>query len=354
MTPLLEKLKKNAMLKNKLTFANECPILNSTEFITTKIPAINIALSGDAFGGLRPGLLLLAAPSAHYKTLLGLLIVAAYLQTYKEAICFFFDSEFGVTLDYLKSQGVDTSRMVHIPVTNIEELKFQTKAILDNIELGDKAILFIDSIGNLASKKEEDDAADGKSVADMSRAKALKQYFRIVTPHLASKQICMVAVNHTYQEIGMFPKTIMGGGTGARYSGNHIIYVSKSQEKDGTDLLGFVFKLIIEKSRFVREKSIIPIVVEFEKGIRKWSGMFDIACELGWITSPSKGWYSVVDKQTGEIEDKKYRRADIEHNDEFWKTMFDKGLNEDIKLRYQYQDDEVIEDNISDLDNDEE
>lgn len=208
---LLDRLKKS-MINQKLIFANECPILNSTEFITTDIPAMNIALAGSAFGGFRPGLILLAAPSAHYKTLMALLMVAAYLKKYQEAYCVFFDSEFGVTLSYLASQGVDTSRLIHIPVTNIEDLKFQTKAMLDQIALGDKVIFLIDSIGNLASKKEEDDAADQKSVADMSRAKALKQYFRIVTPHLASKQIVMVAVNHTYQEIGMFPKTIMGGG----------------------------------------------------------------------------------------------------------------------------------------------
>ena len=253
----------------------------------------------------------------------------------------------------MASQGVDIKRMIHIPVTNIEDLKFQTKAMLDQISLGDKVIFLIDSIGNLASKKEEDDAADQKSVADMSRAKALKQYFRIVTPHLASKQIVMVAVNHTYQEIGLFPKTIMGGGTGARYSGNHIMYVSKSQEKEGTNLVGFTFKIIIDKSRFVREKSIIPLVVDFEKGIRKWSGLFDIACELGWITSPSKGWYSLVDKETGEIDERKFRKSEVENDDMFWDDLFKKGFDESIKSRYQYPDDEIVEDTISELDDDE-
>ncbi|MEK9700023.1 MAG: hypothetical protein VW270_29860, partial [Candidatus Poseidoniales archaeon] len=86
---------------------------------------------------------------------------------------------------------------------------------------GDKVIIIIDSIGNLASKKEVEDALDGKSVADMSRAKQMKSLFRMVTPHLTMKDIPMVVVNHTYKEIGMFPKDIVGGGTGSYYSADN-------------------------------------------------------------------------------------------------------------------------------------
>ncbi len=35
-------------------------------------------------------------------------------------------------------------------------------------------IIVVDSVGNLASKKEVDDALEGKSVADMTRAKQMK------------------------------------------------------------------------------------------------------------------------------------------------------------------------------------
>ena len=56
-------------------------------------------------------------------------------------------------------------------------------------------------MGNLASKKEVEDAEAGKSVADMSRAKAFKSLFRMVTPHLTLKDIPLIVVNHTYKEI---------------------------------------------------------------------------------------------------------------------------------------------------------
>ena len=110
---------------------------------------------------------------------------------------------------YFKSFGIDTSRVLHSPITNVEELKFDLINQLENIERKDKVIIMIDSIGNLASKKELDDTMSEKSVADMSRAKALKGLFRMTTPYLTMRDIPLLAVNHTYQEIGLFPKAVV-------------------------------------------------------------------------------------------------------------------------------------------------
>jgi hypothetical protein len=72
------------------------------------------------------------------------------------------------------------------------------------------------------TKKEVEDTMNEKSVADMSRAKSLKSLFRMVTPHLTLKDIPLIVVNHTYMEIGMFPKAVVGGGTGIYYSADTI------------------------------------------------------------------------------------------------------------------------------------
>ena len=171
-------------------------------------------------------------------------------------------------------------------------------------------IIVLDSIGNLASKKEVEDALEGKSVADMSRAKQVKSLFRMVTPHLTLKNIPMVVVNHTYKEIGMFPKDIVGGGTGSYYSADNIYILGRQQEKDGTEIVGYNFIINVEKSRYVKEKSKIPVSVAFEGGINKYSGLLDIALDGGFVTKPANGWYAKVDKSTGEIGDKK-RMAEI-------------------------------------------
>jgi RecA/RadA recombinase len=262
---------------------------------------------------------MLAGPSKHFKSAFALLLAAAYLKKYDDAVILFYDSEFGTPQAYFDSFGIDMSRVIHTPITDVEELKFDIMKQLDSIEKKDKVVVVIDSIGNLASKKEVDDAMNEKSVADMSRAKQMKSLFRMITPHLNLKDIPLIAINHTYKEIALYPKDIVSGGTGAYYSASDIWIIGRQQEKDGTEVSGYHFVINIEKSRYVREKSKIPITVTFEGGISKWSGLMDVAEEGGYLRKPKVGWYQAVDPETGEVVDgaKNYREADTDTK-EFW------------------------------------
>ena len=302
--------------------------------IQTSVPMINVALSGSLEGGLTPGLTVFAGPSKHFKTAFSLLLAKAYLEKYEDAILLFYDSEFGSPQSYFDSFGIDTGRVLHTPITDIEQLKFDIMSQINNVERGDHVLICIDSVGNLASKKEVDDALEGKSVADMTRAKQMKSLFRMVTPHLTIKDIPMVVVNHTYQEIGLFPKQIVSGGTGIYYSADNIFIIGRQQEKEGTDVIGYNFIVNVEKSRFVREKSKIPIEVTFEGGISTWSGLLDVAIDGKFVVKPSNGWYSKVDMKTGEVEDKKYRVKDT-YTKEFWMPILQsKAFRDYIEGRY--------------------
>jgi hypothetical protein len=96
----------------------------------------------------------------------------------------------------------------------------------------------------------------------------------------------MIAIGHTYEEQKMYGKTILSGGKGAYYGANAIWFISRSQEKDGTDLIGFKFNIKIEKSRTVREGSKIPLLVTYEHGVSKWSGLLELALKLGFVQKP--------------------------------------------------------------------
>lgn len=349
---LKEKLLKNSYFdsKSKISVLDESKIFGDVKYIKTPVYALNIALSGQLDGGLSSGLIQIAGKSKSFKSLFGLMMVKAYLDNDKDAICLFYDSEFGTPKSYFTSLNIDTSRIIHIPITNIEELKFDIMKQLDpkdGISDKDKVIIFVDSIGNLASKKEVEDAENEKSVADMSRAKQLKSVFRMVTPKLTLLDIPMICINHTYESQGMFPTSVVSGGTGIEYSSNTVFIIGKAQEKDGTDLTGFKFTININKSRFVKEKSKIPVYVDFKEGIRKYTGLFDIAIETGDLEKPKVGWYSrrIVDKETGEIkpDDKLFRAKDCDGK-EFWQFMFDNTLFvENVKEMYKIAEIEMLQ-----------
>lgn len=354
MSSLMARLKKAGSVTGADVLA-ESSFFNNKDAVPTSIPALNVALSGRLDGGLTSGLTIIAGPSRHFKSMFGLLMVKAYLGKYPDAVCLFIDSEFGITPHYVKAVGIPTDRVLHVPIEHIEQLKFDLSKRLEELKRGDRVIIFIDSIGNLASKKEVEDALEEKSAADMTRAKQLKSLFRIATPHFTTKDLPCIVINHTYQEQAMHPKTIMSGGTGPMYSADSVFFIGKQQDKEGTELVGYNFIINVEKSRYVREKSKIPISVTFEGGVSRWSGLIDMAVESGYVIKPSNGWYQRVDKETGEIEAKKFRFKDTE-NKEFWMpVLLNKGFQKWISDTYQVStgvlinDDESLDDVITSL-----
>ena len=321
---LLLKLKKNSTIK-ETDILTESNLFNDKDMVTTRVPMINVALSGDLNGGLTPGLTMWAGPSKHFKTAFSLLMAKSYMDKYPESVLLFYDSEFGTPKAYFESFEIDMNRVLHTPIVDIERLKFDVVQQLEEINRGDKVIIIIDSIGNLASKKEVEDAKEQKSVADMSRAKQIKSLFRMVTPYLTLKDIPMIVVNHTYMTMEMFAKPVVSGGTGSYYSADNIFIIGRQQDKDGKELMGYHFIINVEKSRYVKEKSKIPITVSHNGGISKWSGLLDVAVEGGFVVKPSNGWYSRVDSETGEIEAKKFREKDTNTKD-FWDQVLKLSL----------------------------
>ena len=208
---LMDKLKKNSKIDTS-SVLSQSKFFGEKDMIKTDVPMINVALSGDIDGGLTPGLTVLAGPSKHFKTSFALMMAAAYLKKYDDGVLLFYDSEFGSPQSYFETFGIDTERVLHTPIMNIEQLKFDLIGQLENIERGEHVLIIIDSIGNVASKKELEDAINEKSVADMSRAKALKGLFRMTTPYLTMKDVPLIGINHTYKEQGLYPKDIVSGG----------------------------------------------------------------------------------------------------------------------------------------------
>ena len=344
---IMDKLKKNSKL-SATEVLSESKFFNEKDMVKTDVPMVNVALSGDIDGGLSAGLTVLAGPSKHFKTSFALLMAGAYMKHHKDAVMLFYDSEFGSPQNYFSQFDIDPSRVLHTPITNVEELKFDLVNQLENIDRNDHVIIVIDSIGNLASKKELDDAMNEKSVADMSRAKALKGLFRMATPYLTMKNIPMVAVNHTYMEIGLFPKAVVGGGTGLYYSADNIWIIGRQQDKKGTEIQGYHFVINVEKSRYVKEKSKIPITVSWEGGVEDYSGLLDVALAGGYVEKPSNGWYAIVDQETGELGNK------VRYGDTlgqfFWIDIFEKtDFKEFVKKQYsigykeQVSMDEIVE-----------
>lgn len=301
---LMQKMLKSGAKNSMAAVLSESKFFNDKAQVTTDLPVLNVAFTGELDGGLVSGLTLFAGESKSFKTLMGLYCLRAYLKKYPEAIAIIYDSEFGITPEYLAANEIDLERVIHVPVEHIEELKFDAVSRLTEVNRGDKVFVMVDSLG-LGSKKELEDAIAEKSVADMTRAKALRSFLRVLTPMLTMKDIPCVAINHTYKTMEMYSKDVIGGGTAPMYFSNQVFIITKSKDQSGEGakkvLNGFDFTIKVVKSRFVREDSKLSFNVSFENGINKWSAMHDLAILSGDVVSPKQGYYDLVDTDTGEI-----------------------------------------------------
>jgi len=325
MSSLADKFIKSTKLKGSGLLSEKAS--EDVVYYDTKIPALNLAFSSWLNKGYTYGITSIAGRSKSFKTLFGLLSCKAYMDAEPDSYMIFYDSEGGASSDYFESVGIDVDRVIYIPIMNIEELKFDMVNKLNDIKSDyetsgkySKFIWFIDSLGNLASNKEVQDALDSKSVADMTRAKAMKSLFRIVTPFFKNYKMKLFCIMHTYDEIGGMgaPKQIMSGGTGGMLSSDEVFIIGKRQIKDGTTLTGWQFILNTEKSRSIREKSAIPFEVTYEGGIDKYSGLLDIAVITGHVTKPKVGWFTRPSVQ----DDKNWRKKDTS-TEEFWSPLLE-------------------------------
>jgi len=350
MSNLVDRLQKNSTIRETAVLSDS-KFFNDKDLIQTSVPAVNVALSGKLDGGLTPGLTVFAGPSKHFKTAFGMLLAKSFLDKYEDGVILFYDSEFGAPQSYFETFKIDTNRVVHVPIADIEQLKHDVMAQLNQLEREDNVMIVVDSVGNLASKKEVEDALEGKSVADMTRAKQMKSLFRMITPHLTIKDIPAIVINHTYKEIGLFPKDVVSGGTGIYYSADNIFIIGRRQQKTGTEVTGYEFVINVEKSRFVREKSKIPVEVTWESGISKWSGLLDMALESGHVIKPSNGWYQKSNPETGEVlPEAKIRQKDT-YKKEFWLPILkDPTFTKWVQEKYTMGGIEIMGEEVSDED----
>lgn len=346
----LDRLKKSTRKGSMAGVFGKAKIIKRDRVAVTDSPEINIALKGDALdGGVDASMVMLVGDSRTFKTNFLLLAGAAWQREYPESTFVFFDSENSVTEDALVNAGVDPDRFFHVPIMNVEQLHLESMSIFTKLNFAeDNIFVGVDSLGNLASIEEVTAGENGELKADAGRrAKAITSWFRSVTPYVKNYGIPMWIINHAYDSIGNGYGLNIGGGKKATFSPDVIWNITRSQIKDenkeNTDLVaGYSFNIRIEKSRYIKEKVKVPIVVTFDKGVITHSGLMDIAMELGYMTKglnkegkEARGWFALVDQETGELS-KNYRRGDTE-NPEFWEPVFaTTDFNEAIKKKYSF------------------
>jgi RecA/RadA recombinase len=261
-----------------------------TDYVDTGSYIFNALVSGSLFGGLPSNkVTALAGESSTGKTFFALSVVRNFLDANPTGGVIYFETESAISRDMIESRGIDSNRMIIMPVATIEEFRTQACRILDKYmkEPKDERVpmmFVLDSLGMLSTNKEMEDVANDKQVRDMTKSQLIKGAFRVLTLKLGQAQVPMIVTNHTYDVIGSYvPTKEMGGGTGLKYAASTIIYLSKSKERDSKkEVVGNIIKCEAKKSRLTIEGSKVATRLFFdERGLDKYYGLLELGIEHG-------------------------------------------------------------------------
>jgi RecA/RadA recombinase len=324
--------------------------------------ALNAIISGSLYKGIPKARITgFSGPSQTGKSLICKKVIAEAQKAGYFAVVF--DSE--VAFDGAGSEllGIDTKRVKYYPVETVEQCRNQMSRWLDNIIEANKSnpgktpkmIGIIDSLGNLASTKELEDAAKGKDAADMGlRAKALKSMMRVLTYKSAKAGVPIVFTNHTYDDPAATNPSLvknMSGGKGAVYMSSVLVQLGVKQEKNDEvkekmkkmfakkngkeytapeaddsaeevndtiaishNINGVTLSALTVKNRFVPPFLKTEVYLNFKTGLDKYAGLLDMAQAFEIVES------GVTWKWAHNGESIGYRK-NFEKDPEFWKKL---------------------------------
>ena len=257
-------------------------------YIDTGSHIFNSLLSGSIYGGIPNNkITAIAGETSTGKTFFCLGIVQHFLESNPDAGVICFESESAISKQMIEDRGIDSNRMLLVPVTTVQEFRLQAIKILDKyIEQSAeerKPLMFVlDSLGMLSTTKEVEDSEAGKETRDMTRAQVVKSIFRVLTLKLGKANVPLIVTNHTYDVVGAYiPTKEMGGGSGLKYAASTIVYLSKKKEKDGKEVVGNIIKCKTAKSRLTKENSDVETRLYYDRGLDRYYGLLELGEKHG-------------------------------------------------------------------------
>ena len=248
-------------------------------YISTGSYSLNALLSGSMYGGVPSNkITCLAGQESVGKTFFALSIAKNFLEENKENVIVYFESEGALTTNMITERGLDPDRFIVLPVATVEEFRTQCIKMVDGLDKDTKVMMFLDSLGNLSTRKEMEDSASGSDKRDMTRAPVVRGTFRTIALKLATKNIPLIITNHTYEKVGAYvPTQEISGGGGIKYAASVIVTLRKKKFKDGTEVLGNIIKMKLVKGRLTKEESTIEAMLDYQTGLDQYYGLVEIA-----------------------------------------------------------------------------
>ena len=149
------------------------------------------------------------------------------------------------------------------------------------------------------------------------------------------KSITSVGVGDVYDiSVEKYENYILENGvvthnSGLQYAASTIIYLSKSKEKDGTEVIGNIIRAKTHKSRLSKENQDVEIRLYYdERGLDRYYGLLELG-ELGGLWKNVAGRYEIDGKKI-------YAKEILKTPEKYFTPEVMQALDEIAKKEFSY------------------
>ncbi len=290
---VLESLAKGTDFK----LSSNSSVLTERAKVRTPIEALNCILGGGIpFGTVAQSY----GPPKVGKSTWMYQMLGIFQKTYPNGVAMVIDMEASADGERIEYLGVDTSKLLRLPATSIENGFLSLMKVLENKskieELKDVPVFVIwDTI----SKGLAQDGATQSRMNAMDRARVIKNYMSPVMAEIEKQDFILCLLNQVIYNVDSYGNRKMDSGGGIALK--HDVHFS-TRITPGSDEWNGNFKtktrsvIAIDKSKLGPEIWNIPMVIDNQEGgvIDEVMSFVDYLIELGFITN-AKGWYNFND-----------------------------------------------------------
>ena len=342
---------------------------NIESYEDTGCYVLNALLSGKfKDGGFPEGrTTILGAPSSVGKSYIGLKTAAIAQKKGKTVLIF--DSENAIDNSFATNLGLDVTKVKYFPVRSIEQCKNNMYAFLSFVhenKLKGQFFILVDSLAGMMSELDFKRLEKESDSADMgTRAKAMRAFIQMMNTMSAATKTTIVCTNHVYENPGaLYPplEKSMPGGLAVKYFASTVLQLSARQIKEddtkvktgdkaaigSKGMTGIMVRGISVKNRVVKPYMEGELYISWEKGLRKYYGLLDLALKFNVLYN-KMGKIYIPSSEEGVEDEFVGNRAKIETDKEFWER-FMPTLEKKIQEEWCYNVNNVDSDDSDDED----
>ena len=278
-----------------------------TEWVSTGDDMLDLAISNRPNGGFPVGRIVeVTGLEASGKSLLAAHTLANTQK--KGGLAVYIDTENAINQEFLEALGVDTAKLLYIPLEAVEDIFDAMDEIIESIRKSDKnrlVTIVVDSVAAATTKVEMAADYDQAGYATQ-KAIIISKAMRKITNMIGRERILVVFTNQLRVRMGVSfgdPYTTSGGKALGFHASCRLRMkqMGKLNSKVGgvEQTVGIKTRVQVIKNRMGPPLRAVDFEIYFDRGIDRYGSWLNTMKTYKLIQTTG-AWYTWVDEATGE------------------------------------------------------